>query len=438
MDIKKHDLAPLSAALSSEFSVYAVDIENPGSEELTMDPFRDLMVEIDKSLHDNEIDLNSDDFRLYLSNKDAIPTSFYQFGTHVLAGAMPFLFYRGSDGGVLGCLLKIEYHEKVYDPKVIKNRINAIVASTRPTANPISYKEAKKEVENEIRSGVNVDKLPILERRTTHYIYFDFEHQQILVKNSSRNSTLAHHAVLFCNKFAAALISKGFGSTALRLAAERNAQLQPQPTSYTTRSIQNGVTTHTYNMNNLVRVYATTEGKTPVQATDSADLRVVDKEKQKISLKHSLSVISHRDEGSEDQFQALLRFSKEKTCDVTTVTVTGEIPMPRLVKAYIEKFPEQVFDEINGDFFELTFLTKSVQGNITFAAKKGVTTLADLVERMIKDESGELGADFKFILTLCSKWFGDMLEVLHNSSNLFVQCYLDTSLKPQDEAQETA
>jgi hypothetical protein len=165
---------------------------------------------------------------------------------------------------------------------------------------------------------------------------------------------------------------------------------------------------------------------------------VIDQEKQKISLKHSLSVISNRDSGNEDQFQALLRFSTEKTCDVTTVTVTGEIPMPRLVKSYIEKFPEQIFDEINGDFFELTFLTKSVQGNITFAAKKGVSTLADLAERLIKEESGDLGADFKFILTLCSKWFGEMLEVLHNSSNLFVKCYLDTSGKPEELNSETA
>lgn len=426
MDIHKHDLQPLKQALSGEFSVYAIDVENPGQDDVSLTPLMQLMVEIDKTLHDNDIPIHSEDYRMYIGNK-SIPASFYQFGSHVLAGRMPFLFYRDLTGNVLGALLLLEYHERQYDPKVIQRRIQALIEQSRPTPNPISHKDAKKQVQDEIKAGKKLDGLPIIEKRTQHYLYFDFEHQQMLVKNSHRNSTLAHHSVLFLNRFVAQLATKNLGSKALHETAKVTAQLQPLPTPFSVRSINESRAKQSYNIDALVACYARQDAAPHISATDSADLRVKDEASQKIKLKNSLSTIANRDVATEDHFMTLLRFANEKTCDITALSVLGSIPTPRIVKQFIEMFPESVYDEIRGTHIELTYLTKSVQGNVTFSIRKGGEIVADAARKIIEHELINSPGDFRQLQSSCSQWFGEMLSVLHESSILFIKCYLESA-----------
>lgn len=439
-DLNKHDLQPLAKILASEFSIFAIDIENPGGPVDTLEPLKSLMEQLDLTLHDHPIDFSADDYRMYMGSKTSVPRSFYQFGSHMLAGRMPFLFYRDEQGKILGGLLKLEYHTVAHDDKVINKLIHQLVESTRPTANPISHKEAKRLIQDEVKSGKHPEKYPVIETCGVNFLYFDFEHQRILVKNSSRNAALSLHSVMFCNKVASQLIAEGKNATRLKNAQELTNNLQPHPTSFAQHCISKGETSSPYRMDNLVKFYAESKDISPVQATDTAELRPRDQDSQKIMLKNSLSTLASRDIATEDHFQTLQRFASANDFSIESMDVCGEIRKPWLIRQYLEAFPEGTYDAIEGDYISLTFATKSVTGNIAFSTRSGMALMSDAAMRLINKDLGEGAVDFNFARSVCSKWFGAMLGILHQSSGLFVECYKASSktTEPKFSAEQAA
>lgn len=428
-----YHLKPLVSAVKSFYSVFAVEI--PGIEEQDVVKQRvksivDLIDQIGQLSIKHEIDFDTQELRAYTTSPNEKESEYFAFEPHISTGYSPVISY-GSESNVRGVFVRLKHVSHVYCNKTMDKLAKALYEQHMREDDPIWMKEAKKAIRERTREQNNPDNVPLLKKENSVYVYLDAENQCFLAKNGKRSQDAIRLMLHLLNSLPEKIDAE-FETNLSELknfAFESNVYSQ----AYTNYSMSRGVAFGAYNITNLVDFYARDESDEacPVEPTMTAEMKNKEDSSQIIAFKNSVNIFMESETGS-SVFVSLKGFSEEKNLDFKSIRVSSDMQHSAQIKQYIEKFPESVGEDLSGDFLNIQYDTKSIDGNIGFKIADAIKYHVEATRKMSMDAFEDRHYSFKEMEPVVLANFSGLMSVLHDSSSLFIELYLRAS-KANDE-----
>lgn len=425
---------PTLQSLKSTQALYAIrhSEDDPEKLKMSLKAVRQLCDEISQYAMKNRVSLQDEDFRIYTRPKDQQDTEYYCMSPHLSIGYSPFIFLK-PEKNIRGVFVKIEQHRFTWCSTTMNLKAQKLYQESFKNDAPISMKEAKAQIETNLMGG-NRDNIPLIEKLGYSTFYLDLENQRILSKSSHRDQDgiatffklLARAALVLHEKSPAA----GFDELA-QLGCAEPFYIDP----YTNRAITKGLAFGAYNIDKLVEFYAKQgpdSKECAVSPTWSADLISKDSHVQKIQFRNSIGIFLEgiSDQKQQPTFTMINRFAGSKSLDVTKIEVVGEVPVGLLLKEYQQEYipdeGEQPADTL-GEFIDLTFKTHAKDGNICIQLCDPLREHTKALQWRLRKHLNEHHCSARDTEILFLKWLGLLLEVVHNSIDLFTALYLDSN-----------
>lgn len=425
---------PTLQSLKSTQALYAIRHSEDDHEKLvaSLKAVRQLCDEISQYVMKNRVSLQDEDFRIYTRPKDQQDTEYYCLSPHLNIGYSPFIFLK-PEKIIRGVFVKIEQHRFTWCSTTMNKKAQKLYQDSFKNDAPISMKEAKALIETNLVGG-NLDNIPLIEKVSCSTFYLDLDNQRILSKSSHRDQDGITTFFKLLAKAAQVLHEKskavGFDEL-VKDACTEPFYIDP----YTNRAIAKGLAFGAYNIDKLVEFYATQGPDSKacsVSPTWSADLISKDSHVQKIQFRNSIGIFLDgiSDQKQQPTFTMINRFAGSKSLDVTKIEVVGEVPVGQLLKEYNQEYVpdegEQPADTM-GDFIDLTFKTHAKDGNICIQICDPLREHSKALQWRLRKHLNENHCSSGDIERLFLTWLGLLLEVVHNSIDLFTTLYMDSN-----------
>lgn len=380
------------------------------------------------------IELNGPEFRVYTKAKGIEETQYYALFPHLLGGHCPFVVFENqghnkSQYPIKGVFVKMARYSYNYCPKTIKKLAKELFTQHLKVGHSITMKEAKKL----IKKGIEAEKIdvPLSESRQPISFYIDVEHGVIL----SRPSKAVAHAIRaffhMVLKTAEIIFPGGGAEVGINACLESNEIDGLSTLPFSMNAISQGLSSRAYNIDQIVDYYGgglnENANTCPVMPTFTASAHAQDNGRQLVRFTDSICLFSGDSETEYPSFDRLSTFRKTMQLDYLSLRVITELPLSTQLKAFFELDPEYAEEQGIGNFVNVGFETSASNGNICFQIKERLGLFAKACSFLIYAHTRDNSVSPENAESVLLSYLGGLLEPLHDSTELFINLYLESS-----------
>jgi len=428
-DIVKYQMNPLVKSLKASFAIYSLEFSNDKDITKSIGNLGLLCQKISHAVQSNSISLKSDNYKLFLKTPKTAETEFYSFYPHISVGHSPFMFNIKS-GEVVGVYIRMLHSRSLYCTRTIDQLATAYYEQMMLSDTPITHKTAKLKIREDLVQKSNPEDIPIVERATSYNMYLNINNGVLLTKSSKRDQDAMNMFFILMKQVSEDLLKHELIKDAELI--KKTFANKFYACEYVNHALRKEKAFGAYNITSLVAHYANQESdeespSCPVEPTLTADFCSNNDSTQVIKLKNSFDIIFDRSKFSQSSFSVLREFSEDKSLNIINFRATGELPMSEQIIKYCDAFPEALDEEMNGDFIDFTYDTRSKDGNIIFRISEGAKYHVEACYKLTMADLDDHHYPMNKIESVLLDHFGGILPMLHDSSELFIGLYLEAN-----------
>lgn len=433
-------------AIRSKQVVYSLTMSGKKKDEVSnhLSYLMELCKVVGDKLSKEKLSLDQRETRQYLRSPEIPDTQYYVLSPQLMGGYSPFVMFDDSDGkssthSGKGVLVKMSLYKYVYCPKTIKALTNELFTEQLREGMVIPMKEARKQIVESLKVG-NPHNVPLVEKVSNTTFYIDAEKGIVLCKSSKSDL----HAIRAFFALLEKLAKTIFAETELEAKIEKlvdNALKETfYPEPFSTSAIGDGLSAGAYNISSMVAYYAEnqTEGADAcaVLPTHTANAYAKNNSDQSVRFKNSIGLFSGKESEEAASFDNLDEFREKMELDYSSLTVIGELPVSRQLEAYFEMTPEARDEWGAHDFISVSFETAAKDGNVCFQLKENTKPFEQSCRALLLAHAEENSVSPERSEEVLLQFFGGMLSLLHDSADLFIKLYLDSTKIPETFGKE--
>lgn len=371
------------------------------------------------------IELANEEFRLY-SKKGLKEFEYYAFKPHLYLGYSPFVFYR-ENNKIKGCYISIRHVKSEWCRKTMNKLADKYFTEMYKKDEYVTKQDAKIHIEENLAKN-NKDNIPLVEKYSDILFYIDVERGYLLSKSSQRDREAfdAFYPLLLNivtnEQFAKLKLVDDFKE-------EVKSRLGAIP--YTRKAMGDGDACSAYDLTSLVNFYANQgneDGELPLEPTWSAQLYHADNTKQKMSFGESINLFLENpcDVDVSPTFSQISNFAEDKALRFSELKVKGELRRGEFLKDYFEQYGAEndLPSTFESEFIDVLYSTQSKEGNICIQIRDNLELHKDAMLAFLRSELNDRHFSKSDFETHLSNYQGRVLDLLHNSIDLFVSLYL--------------
>lgn len=430
----------ITKAIHSKHAIYTLAISDQKQDVIAnLKSLGELAEMVGAQLQDEKIKTDSKDYRVYVKHPDLPDTSYFCFTPHVPTGYNPFLFYATNEDGDEknhGFLVKMSYHAFDFCSKSINKAAKAIYFDDFQNDLGTSMKEARKRVLNELKSNPDSKKIPIVEKVIHSTFYLDLDKGLAVARSSQHDSTALRAFFVLLSKAAKLSFSDDVSQKRVSALVDKALKEAYFPEDYTQWAISQGQSSGAYDVGSIVDFYAKDDAKgndaCDFSATHSASAYSKEEPDHVAKFNESIGIFTDGDLGDLPSFEKLAAFSKNRAMDFSSLVLVGEIPASEQINEFVKEQPEDQDSICPDGFMEVGFETSAKKGNICFRPKYGTSDYALVSRSLLLNYCNENAVSPDQSESVALKFFGGMLALLHDSTNLFIKLYLNANKIKQE------
>lgn len=432
-DLIKAQLKTVEGALRSSFAVFSFTNSTVDTKSLSssIDALSKTILFMHDVVIETGTDLSVGDMTIKRMASNQAEYSEDYFKPHVSVGSSPFLPYFVKNK-LVGVLVRMQQKNVVFCRKTISRLARELFERAYINDESLSMKQAKKSIVEQLQQANSILRkdVPLVDSYSDVCFYIDFKNHVILAKNGHRT----HEAINFF--FSLLLkVGKSLKTAHSELELELDALLTSvfkerlDIQAFSTYALAHHKAFGAYQIQDVVNFYSDEESKNdeaplPMLPTDTVGFVSELKSPVKIEFKNAIGYFLNHGEETLPSYRTLKTFADNHLLKASSIRVEGEIPMPKVVERYLTAHPDAKDGELSGQTLTICYDTKASEGNIIFKVNQGTEWFFHAALSNLLDEVSDKHWAKKQVEPLILKEMGDMLELLHESSSLFIEFYI--------------
>lgn len=391
---------------------------------------------VDKVVLDNKVDLTKPPYNSIDKASDGSAYLEYGFAPLVKFGNSPFILIKDAHGKVVAGFINMYKNSTSYCTKTYNAVIENIVIQSMKDDEPISFSEAKQQVNENINTRNNPDNIPKITKKKDLMFFVDFENN-ILWANDAKNAgrdIRRMTAMLrnFVNHFTEAEFDNVNALKEMRedLFEGENVHVTDYP-SYSTGMLR---TVGAFNLHNTIGFFAQNSGDEGIELTNTAKLKSRTDTQSSVTFNNSIESFVEDDKnfdaGDDSFFNKLYKFAENKSMEIKELKVQGELVLPQGARDYMNDYANTAFSESGlGSLIDVEFKLSDSDGKMKVELCKAlqIKVFLEIVTQALaghfEDEVINTQKAEEIILTT----MGYIGEIFLEKSKLFISTFHKTN-----------